>query len=179
MKKLIDVISDKMISNIKILPSEIFLYIFSYLSWDELIPSFWSLNERFDSLIYSAFSTNQCGIVINQPGLSYERFLSKLFPLIANSSLTSLIQHIHLDGTNSNACDFFNNYTNILRYPNLKSLTLTQCHLSPFLFETLDFLIKYQLEKFTLTIDEDILTTHSDKHLSGINTCDQGKEFVF
>ena len=90
-----------MISRLEISPNEIFLNIFSHLSWDEILISFWSLNERFNSLVYSIFSMNKTGIIIGQTSLSYKIFLTKLFLLISNcSSLINSIRHIHFDGSN-------------------------------------------------------------------------------
>ena len=120
-----------MISRLEILPNEIFFHIFSHLLWDEILTSFWSLNERFKSLVCSTFSMNKTEIIIGQTSLSYKIFLSKLFPLISNcSSLISSIRHIHFDGSNSYSYDFVNKNGNIHNYPNLKSLVLNQIYLS-------------------------------------------------
>ncbi|CAF4710180.1 unnamed protein product, partial [Rotaria sp. Silwood2] len=74
-----------MISKLEIFPNEILLNVFSYLSWDEILISLWSLNKRFNSLIYSIFSNNENGIIFNKPDLSYQTFSSILLPLIFNS----------------------------------------------------------------------------------------------
>ncbi|CAF3161151.1 unnamed protein product [Rotaria socialis] len=132
-----------MTNTLELFPNEIFIDIFAYLSWDEMLTLFWSLNKRLNSLICSTFSINQSGITIIQPGLSYERFSSELFPLIFNSQLTYCIQHIHLDEINSNSYNLFNNNRNILHYPNLKSLIWTKCYLSELLIESLSLLIQY------------------------------------
>ncbi|CAF4141865.1 unnamed protein product [Rotaria sp. Silwood2] len=159
-----------MIRRFESLPNEIFLIIFSNLSWSELLISFWSLNKRFNILICSILSRidNQfnSGIVINEPGLSISQYYSILFPLIFDSSSSSsvacCIRRIHFDGTNSSACDLinellFNNDTKILRFPNLKLLVLTRCLLMKPLIENLPFLIKHQLDELMLTLDEDII----------------------
>ncbi|CAM4786287.1 unnamed protein product [Rotaria magnacalcarata] len=146
-----------MISRLEILPNEVFFNIFSHLSWNEILTSFWSLNERFNSLVCSTFSMNQTGIIIRQTNLSYKIFLTKLFPLISNCSfLINSIRHIHFDGSNSNSYDFFNQNGNIHNYPNLKSLVLNQIYLSELLIENLCLLIQYRLKELTLILDEDI-----------------------
>ncbi|CAF3299899.1 unnamed protein product [Rotaria socialis] len=146
-----------MISRLEILPNEIFFNIFSHLSWNEILTSFWSLNERFNSLVCSTFSMNQTGIIIGQTNLSYKIFLTKLFPLISNcSSLINSIRHIHFDGSNSNSYDFFNQNENIHNYPNLESFVLNQIYLSELLIENLSLLIQYRLKELTLILDEDI-----------------------
>ncbi|CAM4750629.1 unnamed protein product [Rotaria magnacalcarata] len=155
-----------MISRLEILPNEIFLNIFSHLSWNEILTSFWSLNERFNSLVCSTFSMNKTGIIIGQTNLSYKIFLTKLFPLISNcSSLINSIRHIHFDGSNSNSYDFFNKNGNIHNYPNLKSLVLNQIYLSELLIENLSLLIQYRLKELTLILDEDIFKKFDVKKL--------------
>ncbi|CAF1411206.1 unnamed protein product [Adineta steineri] len=147
-----------MISTLEILPSELIVNIFSYILWNDILVSFWSLNQRINSLICLTFSTNKNGIIINQTGLSYKIFLSKLFPLIFNCSfLINSIRHIHLDGTNSNSYDFFN-MNGYINYPNLKSLILNRFYLSESLVENLYFLIERRLKELTLILDEDIFT---------------------
>lgn len=150
---------ENMISRLEILPNEIFLDIFSRLLWNELLTSFWSLNKRFNSLICLTFSKNEHGIIINQLGLSYRTFLSKLFPLVGNcASLMNSIRYIYLDGTNSNSYDFFNSDQNILGYPNLDALILSRFYLSESLIENLLFLIEHRLKKLTLMLEKDIFT---------------------
>ncbi|CAF4007600.1 unnamed protein product [Rotaria sp. Silwood1] len=92
-----------MTNKLEILPSEIFLNIFLYFSWDEVLISFWSLNKRINNLICSIFlSNNKNGIIFNKPGSSYKKFSKILLPLIFNAlSLCSSIKYIHLDGINS------------------------------------------------------------------------------
>ena len=46
---------------------------------------------------------------------------------------------------------------NLVYFPNLKSLILTQCLLTESLIKTLSILIKYQLDEFTLTFDKDAI----------------------
>jgi hypothetical protein len=153
-----------MISKFERLPNEIFLDIFSYLSWDKILISLWSINRRINSLICSIFSIEKNGIVFYQSDLSYKILSSILLPLISNSLyLSSLIKHIHFDGTYSNSyniinqCVYYNNDKQILSFPNLKSLKITRCLLSQSLIQTLSLLIQYQLEQLTLTFDKDIV----------------------
>lgn len=122
-------------SKLEILPDELFLNIFRYFSWDEMLISLWSLNKRINSLIYSIFSINKNGIIFNKSGLSYQKFSSILLPLILNSSpsLSANIKYIHFDGINSNSydiiqqCLFSNNDKQKICFPNLKSLYITKC----------------------------------------------------
>ena len=168
-----------MISRLEILPNELFFSIFSYLSWNEILTSFWSLNERFDFLVCSTFSTNQKGLVINQTGLSYKIFSSKFVQLISNcSSLISSIRHMHLDGINSNSCEYFNHNKTILQYPNLQSLILSQCYLSESLIENLSWLIEHRLNALTLILDEDILTAHKIENKTRGVMCRPGNLFL-
>jgi hypothetical protein len=91
-----------MISKLEILPNEILLSIFSYLSWDEILISLWPLNQRIRSLICSTLSMNKNGIIFNKPGLSYRKFSFDLLPLILKSlSLSSNIKYLHFDGHNA------------------------------------------------------------------------------
>ncbi|CAF2939921.1 unnamed protein product [Rotaria sp. Silwood2] len=152
-----------MINKLEILPNEIFINIFSYLSWDEMLISLWSLNKRINSIICSIFSMNKNGIIFNKPGLSYKTFSCILLPLILNSSpLYSNIKYIYFDGIKSISFDFiyqeifsFNDKQRIC-FPNLKSLYITQCLLSQSLIETLSLLIQYQLNQLTLTFNKDV-----------------------
>ncbi|CAF4866172.1 unnamed protein product, partial [Rotaria sp. Silwood1] len=150
-----------MISKLETLPDEILLDIFSYLSWDKILISLWSINRRINYVIYSIFSMKNSGIVFNQSDLSYKKFSSILLPLISNSSyLSSLIKYIHFDGTYSNSYNIINKCLynqQILCFPNLKSLNITRCLLSQSLIQTLSLLIQNQLEQLTLTFDKDIL----------------------
>ncbi|CAF1253396.1 unnamed protein product [Rotaria sordida] len=172
-----------MISRLEILPNEIIISIFYYLSWNDILISFWSLNSRFNSLICSNFSINQSTIVIAQPGLSYHRLSSTLLPLIHNSSsLISSIRRIHLDGTNSNSYDLIYQCCcynkNTFTYPNLKSLILNQCNLSESLIDNLSLLIEYQLDELTLIVDTDInkLIRYKDIWIAESN---QGNNHLF
>ncbi|CAF3887456.1 unnamed protein product [Rotaria sordida] len=151
-----------MITKIETLPNEILLYIFSYLSWYDMLISFWSLNIRFDSLVCSILSINDrisnSGILITQ-GLSYNKCSSILFPLIINSSsLCSSIQRIHFDETNSIACDLIYqwlfNEKKILHFSNLKSLILTRCGSIKAVVQSLSYLIEHQLDELTLTFNQ-------------------------
>ncbi|CAF0998932.1 unnamed protein product [Rotaria sordida] len=153
-----------MISQFETLPNEILLNILCYLSWDKILISFWSLNRRINSLIYSIFSIDKYEISFNQLDLSYKKFSLILLPLIyKSSSLSSLIKYIHFDGTNSNSYNvihqflFYNNDKQILCFPNLKSLKITRCLLSQSLIQTLSLLIQNQLNQLTLTFDEEMI----------------------
>ncbi|CAF4847333.1 unnamed protein product, partial [Rotaria sp. Silwood2] len=140
----------KMTNELEILPNEIFLNIFLYFSWDEILISFWSLNQRINHLVCSIFEINKYGIIFNQPGLSYKKFSKILLPLVFNSSsLCSSIKYIHFDGINSIPFNLI--YQNIfshsdkfhLYFSNLKSLYITRCLLSQSLIQILSFLIQY------------------------------------
>ncbi|CAF0965456.1 unnamed protein product [Rotaria sordida] len=167
-----------MTNKLEILPNEIFLNIFLYFSWDEILISFWSLNKRINSIICSIFEINKNGIIFNKPGLSYKKFSKILLPLIFNSlSLCSSIKYIHIDGINSIGFNliyqdiFSHNDKSIHRFPNLKSLYITRCLLSQSLIQTLSFLIQYQLNQLTLTFHEDIYETFSSGYkLSSIRS---------
>ena len=151
-----------MISKLEILPNEIFLNIFSYLSWEELLISLWSLNKRINSIICLTFSIDKNGIIFNSSGLSYEEFSKTLLPLIFKSlSLCSSIKYIHLDGNYSNSHDlihqyFYNKEKENFCFLNLKSLDITQCLLSRSLIEILSLLIQYQLNEMKLIFDQDV-----------------------
>jgi hypothetical protein len=129
-----------MITKLEVLSNEIFILIFCHLSWFERIISLSSLNTRFNSLIGFTFSINQNCIVFSQPGLSYKKCCSILFPFISISSFASFIRLMNFDGTNSNICDlnyqlfFDKNSKEMFRYPNMKSLILTQYLLSESFF---------------------------------------------
>ncbi|CAF0880525.1 unnamed protein product [Rotaria sordida] len=60
-----------MINTFENLSNEIILLIFSEIKWFEMIESFWSLNKRFNSLIYFKFSINRNEIIINKRCLSF------------------------------------------------------------------------------------------------------------
>lgn len=153
-----------MITTIESLPNEILLHIFSYLSWFEMLISFWSLNIHLNSLVCSILSMNDnrlnSGLIFTR-GLSYNKYFTILFPLISNSSsLSSSIRRIHFDGTNSSVYDLcyellFND-ENILRFPNLKSLILTRCGSMKSICQSLPYLIEYQLDELTLTFDDQL-----------------------
>ena len=147
------------------LPNEILLHIFSHLSWFDMLISFWSLNIRYNSLVCSTFSISDnlsnTGLLFTEQGLSYKKCYSILFPLIFKSStLCSSIERIHFDGTNSTACDlsyeWLFNDKKILRFPNLKSLSLTRCGLIEPVVQSLFHLIEHQLDELILTFDESV-----------------------
>ncbi|CAM4795683.1 unnamed protein product [Rotaria magnacalcarata] len=149
-------------TTIETLSNEILLYIFSHLSWTDLLTSLWSLNIRFNSLVCSTLSVNSnllnTGLVFTL-GSSYNKLYSTLFPLLLNSScLSSCIQRIHFDERNSIVRDcvyqwLFNDKEII--FPNLKSLILTQCRLKEPLIESLVYLIERQLDELILSFAKD------------------------
>lgn len=155
---------DKMTSQttIETLSNEILLYIFSHVSWTDLLTSFWSLNIRFNALVCLTLSVNSnllnTGLVITL-GSSYNKLHSTLLPLILNSSyLSSCIQRIHFDERNSIVRDriyqwLFNDKE--ILFPNLKSLILTQCRLMEPLIESLVYLIEHQLDELILNFGND------------------------
>lgn len=153
-----------MIIRLEILPNEILLHILSYLQWFDILTSFWSLNTRFNSVVCSILSINDnqlnSGLLITS-GLSYEKCSTILFPLIYNSSsLASSIRRIHFDGTNSIACNLISewlfNEKKILRFPNLKSLILTQCGLIESAIQSLSYLVQHQLDELTLKSNDQV-----------------------
>ena len=181
-------ILDKMVTKMERLPNEILVHIFSYLSCFDLLMSLWSLNSRFNSLICSILSMNDnllnTGLVITR-GLSYSNCYSILFPLISNSPLlSSSIQRIHFDATNSIACDIcyeclFNDKKN-LRFPNLKSLIFTRCGSVEPVIGSLSHLIKHQLDELTLTFDEQVFKRSYYVRKHSTMTSDIGNQlFVF
>jgi hypothetical protein len=173
-----------MVTTMESLPNEILLHIFPYLSWFDMLISFWSLNIRFDSLVCSILSINDkrlnSGLVFTC-GLSYKKYSTILFPLISNSSfLSSSIRRIHFDGRNSSAYDLCYQWLfsdeNILRFPNLKSLILTRCGSTKSIFESLPYLIEHQLDELILTFDNQLFRQiHYVKRRSTISS-EIGKE---
>ncbi len=153
-----------MLTMMESLPNEILLQIFSYLQWFDMLISFWSLNNRLNSLVCSILSINDnrlnSGLIFTR-GLSYNKYSATLFPLISNSSfLSSSIRRIHFDGRNSSVYDLFYewlfNDENIFRFPNLKSLILTRCGSIKSIFQGLPYLIEHQLDELTLTFDDQL-----------------------
>ncbi|CAM4966703.1 unnamed protein product [Rotaria socialis] len=158
-----------MTSQIESLPNEILRHIFYHLSWSDMLTSLWSLNIRFNSLVCSILSrsdqTSNSGILITR-GLSYNKYYSILFPLIINSlSLSSSIQRIHFDETNSISCDLIYewlfNEKKIFHFPNLKSFILTQCGSIEPAVLCLSYLIEHQLDELTLTFDQEMILQFS------------------
>jgi hypothetical protein len=95
-----------MITTLESLPNEVLLYVLSDMKWFEMIESFWSLNERFNSLICLKISLNKNEINIGKIPVSFNRCHSILVSRINNlSSFFACVQSIHIDGTNSNCCD--------------------------------------------------------------------------
>ena len=173
-----------MLTKIESLPNEILLHIISCLSWFDMLISFWSLNNRLNSLVCSILSINDnrlnSGLLFTR-GLSYEKYSRILFPLISNSSsLSSSIRRIHFDGTNANAYDLcyhllFND-ENILHFPNLKSLILTRCGSMKSIFQGLPYLIEHQLDELTLTFDDQLFRQTFYVERGSAESSDIGKE---
>ncbi|CAM4768236.1 unnamed protein product [Rotaria magnacalcarata] len=76
--------------------------------------------------------------------------------------VSSSIQRIHFDGTNSISSDlcyqWLFNDKNVLRFLHLKSFILTRCGSIEPVIQSLVYLIKYQLNELTLTFDKQIFT---------------------
>ncbi|CAF0999753.1 unnamed protein product [Rotaria sp. Silwood1] len=167
------------ITNIETLPNEILLYIFSYLSWFDMLTSLWSLNIRFNSLVCSTLSINDNLLTL---GLSYNK-CSTLLPLIfKSSSLCSSIQHVHCDKKNSMTCDLIYqwlfNDKKIFHFPNLKSLILIACigcqkSIEP-VFQCLFHLIENQLDELALTFNGTIFRDCINKRENLSNISDEG-----
>lgn len=144
------------------LPNEILLQILSHLSWFDRLTSFWSLNIRFNTLVCFSLSRDD-NRLNNGPftthGLPYQKCHSILHSVISNSpSLCSSIENITFDGSNSNSYDLCRkwlfNDENILRFPNLKSLSFIRCgSIKPVIF-SLFRLVEHQLKELTLTFDQ-------------------------
>lgn len=151
----------KMITTMETLPNEVLLRILSRLSWFERITSFWSMNNRFNSLVCSTLSKDR-NRFDNGPftthGLTYQKCVS-ILSLISNSPfLSSSIRNVYFDGSNSNTYDLCFEWLfddqKILRFPNLKSLTFIRCgSIKPIIFSLLH-LVEHQLNELTLTFDE-------------------------
>ena len=119
---------------------------------------------RFNSLICSTLSTN--GNLLNSSlvtinGLSYNKCCSILFPLILKSSfLCNSIRRIHFDGRNVIVCDlscqWLFNDLKLLHFPNLKSFAVTHCERMKPVFESLLYLIEYQLDELTLKLNKQV-----------------------
>ncbi|CAF4959792.1 unnamed protein product, partial [Rotaria magnacalcarata] len=151
--------------SIETLPNEILHRILSYQSWFDMLTSFWSLNVRFDSLVRSIISLNvnrlNTGLRITSD-LAYNK-CSTLFSLILkSSSLSSSVQRIHFDETNSIASDLIYewlfNHNSVLNFPNLKSLILIRCGSIEPVVRSLLYLIEHQLDELTLTFDDTMFT---------------------
>jgi hypothetical protein len=176
-----------MISKLEIIPNEIFLNIFSYLSWDEILISLWPLNNRINSLICSIFSINNKNrFIFNKSTLSYEKFSTIILPLILNCSyLLSPIKSIHFDEINSLFFDLFyeniyndNNIKPIVYFPNLKSVSINQCLLSQSLVQTIYLFIQLKLDQLTLSFHEDIYQTFINERESPSIPSDKGNKLL-
>ena len=191
----LSVFLDKMFSRLETLPNEVLLLILCYLPYLEMMTSIWPLNKRFKSLIYLTLSTNEnqynSGLILAQPGLSFSKWYSILFPLICHLSsprFGAYIKCIHFDGTNSSVCDLsyewlfqdnINNDEKVLRYPNLKSLALTRCLLIEPLLKTLPLLINNQLDVLTLSFDKELLDIAREKQELDGSIFSEGNDHSF
>jgi hypothetical protein len=68
-----------MLNTLENLPNEILIMILNYTRWFEIIESFWSLNKRFNDLIYLKFSMVNNGIIIDEKCLSFNPFENSSF----------------------------------------------------------------------------------------------------
>jgi hypothetical protein len=154
-----------MITTLENLPNEILLGILSNIKWFEMIESFWSLNQRFNSLICLKISMNKNQINITKRSVSFNRCHSIILSRICNlSSFFACVQSINIDGTNSNCCDVISQWIfheNILRFVNLKRLVLTECYVTETLIYNLSLLIQDQLDELILKFDKDIFQMFS------------------
>ena len=150
-----------------------------------MLISFWSLNIRFDSLICTILSINDnrlnSGLVFTC-GLSYNQYSTRLFPLISNSSsIVSSIRRIHFDGRSSSAYDLCYEWLftdeNIPRFPNLKSLILTECGTTNSILQSLPYLIEHQLDELTLTFDAELFQQRFYVNSESTASDEIGKEF--
>ncbi|CAF1447353.1 unnamed protein product [Rotaria sordida] len=149
-----------MLNRLENLPNEVLLLILKYIRWFEMIESFWSLNKRFNDLIYVKLSMTNYGIVISEKCFSFNKCHSIMTSNISDfSSFLASIKWIYVDGTNSNCCDIISEWifhSKILRFVNLKKIILKKCYLTIKLIENLSFLIQYQLDVFIFAFDTDI-----------------------
>ena len=79
----------KFVTTVESLPNEILLNILSHLSWFDQLASFWSLNIRFNSLLYLTFSGGNNRLnngLFATHGLPYQKCHSILHSLISHSS---------------------------------------------------------------------------------------------
>jgi hypothetical protein len=156
---------DRMITTLENLPNEILMDVLSNMKWFEMIESFWSLNQRFNSLICLKISMNKNQIHITKRSVSFNRCHSIILSRICNlSSFFACVQSININGTDSNCCDVISQWifhNNILRFINLKRLTLTECCLTEILIYNLSLLIQNQLDELILKFDKDIFKVFS------------------
>ncbi|CAF1340225.1 unnamed protein product [Rotaria sp. Silwood1] len=155
------------------LPNEILLIILSNLSWLKILHSLWSLNHRINSLICLIVSRKnnkeKRAVITKASNLPYNEYYSRSQSLHNDLSLVlfwSSIQSVCFDETNSTACDINfewifvqNKNKKVLRFLNLKSLTITQCWLSPLLIQNLSLLIQDQLENLSLMFNDDMVNS--------------------
>lgn len=171
---------NRMISKLEILSDELLLLIISYLSWDEVLSSFWLINTRINSLICEAFSSYKSRIIFDQFGLSHQTFSSSLLARICYSTaLTSSIKSLYLDGSTSifvfiDQYIFYHKNDFTFSLPNLKSLYINNCSPSPSIFQTLSRLIRYQLDHLTLIIHEDISEADNNEYRRRAGVSEKG-----
>ncbi|CAF0950067.1 unnamed protein product [Adineta steineri] len=165
-----------MIGKLENLPNEILLMIFSNIKWFEMIESFWSLNQQFNSLIGFKISGDN-GINISEECLYFNKYYKILSSTLFNSlSCIPYIKWIRIDGRNSSCCDIISQWIfdgNILRFINLKKLILIECYVIEKLIENLSLLIEHQLDELILRFDKDIFKISHHERSSGIIACNQ------
>ncbi|CAF4884543.1 unnamed protein product [Rotaria sp. Silwood1] len=89
-----------MLNRLENLANEILLMILNHIRWFEMIESFWSLNKRFNDIIYLKLSMTKNGIVISEKCLSFNhskilRFVKLKKLILKKCYLTKkLIEHL-------------------------------------------------------------------------------------
>ncbi|CAF1316118.1 unnamed protein product [Rotaria sordida] len=89
-----------MLNRLENLANEILLMILNYIRWFEMVESFWSLNKRFNDIIYLKLSMTNNGIVISEKCLSFNhskilRFVNLKKFILKKCYLTKkLIEHL-------------------------------------------------------------------------------------
>ncbi|CAF3464744.1 unnamed protein product [Rotaria sp. Silwood1] len=147
------------ISNFEILPEEITLHVFQYLSCADIIYGFYNLNTRFNSTItYFCHSMNLIGVTYKQ----FDCILSNILPQIS-SNIRSFV-------VNGNWASFISNKLHATRFeltlssmfPNLYSLIL-ECFIDTdliiFLKEIRDlkYLVKLDIKRLTGRCSSELL----------------------
>ncbi|CAF1140994.1 unnamed protein product [Rotaria sp. Silwood1] len=157
------------ISNFEILPEEITLHVFQYLSCADIIYGFYNLNTRFNSTItYFCHSMNLIGVTYKQ----FDCILSNILPQIS-SNIRSFV-------VNGNWASFISNKLHATRFeltlssmfPNLYSLIL-ECFIDT---DLIIFLKEIRDLKYLVKLDIKRLTgRHSSELLKNILTANNGR----